>query len=104
VVAFLGLTHYAAGLDRARQTVAGPVEPAAVEPAALESVVAAADGGRAIDASPTVDPGKEPAPPVSPWVLGAEPHREEFRWVTIPMLLLIAFAVFIAIAGLIAAA
>ena len=71
VVAFLGLTHYSAGLDR----VGSPAPAAATH-------------------------ASEPA---SAWVRGAEPHHETFRWVTIPMLLLIAFAVFIAIAGLVAA-
>lgn len=87
VVAFLGLTHYAAGLDRAQ-----PPEPAVVvEPAAAPPL--------------EPDPGPEPDPdPPSAWFRGSQPHAAPFRWVTIPMLLLIAFAVFIAIAGLIAAA
>jgi hypothetical protein len=76
VVAFLGLTHYSAGIDRI--PTPGP------DPATHEA---------------------EPAEPsTSAWVRGAEPHAERFRWVTIPMLVLIAFAGFIAIAGLIAAA
>ena len=100
MVAFLGLTHYAAGLDRARPTLPA-AEPAAAEPGPAEAArgddVAAAAGAAA-------EPAAEPAPPVSAWVHGAESHPEPFRWVTIPMLLLIAFTVFIAIAGLIAAA
>jgi hypothetical protein len=95
VVAFLGLTHYSAGLDRVR-----PLAPAAVEPAAVEP----GDADVAVDTSAAGDPAKDPATPVSAWVQGAEAHPESFRWVTIPMIFLILFAVFIAMAGLAAAA
>jgi hypothetical protein len=93
VVAFLGLTHYSAGLDRVAPRVPAPATPEA--------------GGPAGDHAPTLDPEAAAAPaeaPASAWVLGAQPHDEKFRWVTIPMLALIAFAAFIAIAGLVAAA
>jgi hypothetical protein len=120
VVAFLGLTQYSAGIDRARPTAPAAIAPAAIEPVAIKAApferagAAPADveparaepagGAGAADASPALDQAADPATPISAWVRGAERHPETFRWVTIPMLLLIAFAVFIAIAGLIAAA
>jgi len=102
VVAFLGLTHYSAGLDRARSPLSDAAEPAAAEPAAAEP--ADSQPPDAGDGSPMPDPAAEPPASVSAWIRGAEAHPEPFRWVTVPMLLLIAFAVFIAVAGLIAAA
>ncbi len=98
VVAFLGLTHYSAGLDRisgpAPDPVVGQGELAKGEPA---------EGGNAaaLGSDPTVEPAEAPE---SPWVRGAATHPEKFRWMTIPMLGLIFFAVVIAMTGLRAAA
>jgi hypothetical protein len=93
VVAFLGLTHYSAGLDR--------ITSRAPDPATHEGEPTEGGDPTAVDSDPTVEPAEAPE---SAWVRGAEPHPEQFRWVTIPMLVLIAFAAFIAIAGLVAAA
>ena len=89
VVAFLGLTQYSAGLDRAGSPVVVAEPPIAT--------------GVARDPEAPKAP-ETPEPPASAWVRGAEPHTAPFRWVTIPMLFLIAFGVFIAMTGLIAAA
>jgi hypothetical protein len=93
VIAFLGLTHYSAGLDRVISPARDPAMYGGEPPG----------GGHAtlLGSEAAVDPA---AAPESAWVRGAEPHPEKFRWVTIPMLVLIVFAAFIAIAGLIAAA
>ncbi|MEZ0239707.1 MAG: hypothetical protein ACAH65_02815 [Chloroflexota bacterium] len=88
VVAFLGLTQFSAGLDRTRSPI-----PVVVPPTAL---------GEVPDPEAPEAP-EAPEPPASAWVRGAEPREARFRWVTIPMLFLIAFAVFIAISGLVAA-
>jgi hypothetical protein len=81
VVAFLGLTQFSGGLDRTGSPVT-----------AVELATGALD----------VEDPAGAAPSQSAWARGAGPHAETFRWVTIPMLLLIAFGVFTAITGLIA--
>ncbi|HYN69229.1 MAG TPA: hypothetical protein VEX41_03350 [Candidatus Eisenbacteria bacterium] len=115
VVAFLGLTHYAAGLDRAQPPVAFALAPEVATVAGRDDASSSEAGDRrGCDTAPELDGGvvghsaatavPDPEASTSAWVRGAEPNEARFRWVTIPMLLLIAFAVFIAIAGLIAAA
>jgi hypothetical protein len=74
VAAFLGLTHYSGGLDRARRPVVAPVmsRPAPPEAVADQMVPPAA------------------APPAPPRV----------RWVTMPMVVLVVLEAFVALSGI----
>jgi hypothetical protein len=90
VTAFLGLTHYSAGLDLARvrrPTVAEAFPPRPVEP--LDET----------PAEPGPMTGATSAPMRSGWDRPPEPFRPT-RWVTIPMLALGGLEVLVAIAGI----
>ncbi len=89
VVAFVGLTHHHAGLDRARLA---PRAAVAVESVVVaESVVAATLPGSAEPEAPAAPPSAWASPPSS------SPRR--FRWVTVPMAATIGLAVLLALLG-----
>src|SRR6185436_10772339 len=72
VVAFVGLTHYAGGLDRAREAI----EPVAAHVHTSEGFVASATGA-------------------SGWQTARPPGR--FRWVSLPMTLSVAGMMLLAV-------
>jgi hypothetical protein len=100
IAAFLGLTHYAAGLDRARSQAGDEAAPAASD-----------TGPTASDTEP---PGDGAAAPGEPVALSAMPSQSHWaqparravrtRWVTIPMVALIVFEALAALSGIAAAA
>ena len=115
VAAFIGLTHFAAGLDRARlPSPDGP--PAATQPGAqglvpgLELPLGGqvlAGGSVPMGPGPSSEapgvpmPGTESAPPVvSAPTTVVLPRRTTTRWVTRPMLVLIALEVLIVVLAL----
>ncbi len=85
VAAFLGLTHYTGGLDRARLQASAAPEPAATP---------ASTGGVEIS---TTEPG---AATTTWWRQPEIPVARRARWVTIPMLVLIGLEVLVALAGI----
>ncbi|HEY8870160.1 MAG TPA: hypothetical protein VIM30_12335 [Candidatus Limnocylindrales bacterium] len=89
VVAFVGLTHYSAGLDLARQA-AGPSPP---------SLRVDADGVPA-DGVPVgeLPAGAMPVAVASPWNTPVS-RKGTFHWVTRPMLLTIGLSILLALGG-----
>ena len=84
VTAFLGLTHYDAGLDRARTPASAALEPVAEQQPA--------------------ETAPDPAPataPVSAWAQPIERSPGRTRWVTLPMVGLIVIEILVAVAGLV---
>jgi hypothetical protein len=106
VAAFLGLTRYSGGIDRARRataqvTIAVP-GAAAVTPSERDASLGdeLAPDGPAIELAPQpdVEPASEstvavPAPPPSPV------QAKRTRWITIPMAMLVGLEAFIAVIG-----
>jgi hypothetical protein len=99
VTAFLGLTHFAGGLDRARTPIAPPAA-LAEPPSALAAPPPPA-------ASPLDPPFDERVPvatselrPPQPWAAPAPRPSRPTRWVTIPMIGLIVLESLVAAAGL----
>jgi hypothetical protein len=90
IAAFLGLTHYAAGLDRARPSAPpslappGPAVP--VDPPAAPDPAAAA--------------GAAAAAPASQWQAPSTAAPERPRWMTRPMVLLVLLEVIVVLGGL----
>ncbi|HEY2916907.1 MAG TPA: hypothetical protein VGI98_06805 [Candidatus Limnocylindrales bacterium] len=107
VAAFLGLTHFSAGLDRARQATPEPdapppgsiarpddVSPAAatdLEPSAADLAPSAAD----------LAPDAAAEPPRTYWDQPLPTRRQHTRWITIPMILLIILEIVAAAVGIV---
>jgi hypothetical protein len=84
VAAFLGLTHYSGGLDRARRPVVAVALPEAISPDAVSPV--------------GVSPDAVPPDVMPPHALPPAPAR--VRWVTIPMVILVVLEAIAALGGI----
>lgn len=112
VAAFLGLTHYSGGIDRARDVASrdgpprdGPPRddpPAAPVIAEVVGVAPFSDDAR--DPAPGVEPSALPPPPpaepTSPAPIAAPGAAARVRWATVPMLALIVLEALIVLGGL----
>jgi hypothetical protein len=95
VAAFLGLTHYSGGLDRARRPVVAPVMPQPVPPDA--------DSGEVVPpaAAPPAPAAAPPAPAATPPAPAAAPSAPpRVRWLTMPMVVLIVLEALVALSGI----
>jgi hypothetical protein len=99
VVAFVGLTHYAAGLDLARQAV-GPSPPTLRLDADGVPEGGVPAGGVPADGVPAgeLSAGTMPVAPASPWNTPVS-SKGTFHWVTRPMLLTIGLSILLALGG-----
>ncbi len=101
VTAFLGLTRYSAGLDRARTS--GPVDAAPAAPPPTDPTAPTAPTGEVPPVEPSAGSVTPPAAPASYWVQPGPTTRARTRWVTLPMLALIALEALAVAAGISAA-